>query len=77
MIVFFSGAIGLGIAFGLCGLVDLLPMPQFFAGLIPTWSSGLIAGGLLGLIAMGAAIYPARQAASVDPIEALRWEAGG
>ena len=77
MIVFLSGAIGLAIAFGLCGLVDLLPMPQFFAGLIPTWTSGLTAMALLGIIAMAAAIYPARQAASVDPIEALRWEAGG
>jgi putative ABC transport system permease protein len=77
MIVFLSGGIGLGIAFGLCGLVDLLPMPQFFAGLIPTWTSGIVAALLLGIIAMAASIYPARQAASVDPIEALRWEAGG
>jgi putative ABC transport system permease protein len=72
-----SGGIGLGVAFGLCALVNLLPMPDFFAGLLPTWSSGALAVGLLGTIAIGSALYPARRAASIDPIEALRYEAGG
>ena len=72
-----SGAIGLGVAFGLCALVNLLPMPDFFAGLLATWTSGLLAFGLLGSIAVLSALYPARQAASIDPIEALRYEAGG
>lgn len=72
-----SGGIGLGVAFGLCALVDLLPMPDFFAGLLPTWSSGLVAVGLLGTTAIGSALYPASRAASIDPIEALRYEAGG
>jgi len=77
IIAFLSGGIGLGIAFGFCALVDLLPMPDFFAGLIPDWTSGVTAAGLLGAIAIGAALYPARRAASIDPIEALRYEAGG
>src|SRR5712692_9724320 len=72
-----SGVIGLGVAFGFCALVNLLPMPDFFAGLLPSWTSGLVATGLLGTIAVGAALYPARIAASIDPIEALRYEAGG
>ena len=76
-IALISGGIGLGIAFGLCALVNLLPMPDFFAGLLATWSSGLLAFGLLGTIAVLSALYPARQAASIDPIEALRYEAGG
>ncbi len=77
IIAFVSGGIGLGVAFGFCALVNLLPMPDFFAGLIPDWTSGLVATGLLSTIAVGAAMYPAKRAASVDPIEALRYEAGG
>jgi len=72
-----SGGIGLGIGYGFCFLIDLLPMPDYFAGLLPTWQSGTLAGGLLGLIAVLSALYPAKRAASVDPIEALRFEAGG
>jgi putative ABC transport system permease protein len=77
VIALFSGGVGLGIAYGLCWLVDLIPMPDFFAGLLPTWKTGLLACSMLGGIAVIAALYPARRAASVDPIEALRFEAGG
>jgi putative ABC transport system permease protein len=72
-----SGGTGLLIAFSICGLVDLLPMPDFFAGLLPTWQTGAIALAVLGTIAILSAVYPARRAAAIDPIEALRHEAGG
>jgi ABC-type antimicrobial peptide transport system permease subunit len=52
-------------------------MPQYFAGLLATWTTGVAALALLGTVAVLSAMYPARRAADVDPIEALRYEAGG
>ena len=72
-----SGGTGLLIAFSICALVNLLPMPDFFAGLLPTWQTGATALAVLGTIAILSALYPARRAAAIDPIEALRHEAGG
>src|ERR1043166_2495362 len=61
VIAIVSGAIGLSIAYGLCWLVDLLPMPDFFAGLVPTWKSGVSACSMLGIIAVISALLPARR----------------
>jgi putative ABC transport system permease protein len=77
IVVFVSGGLGMAVSFGFCALFNLLPMPQYFAGLLPTWQSALLSVGLLGTVAVFAAMYPARQAARIDPIEALRYEAGG
>ncbi len=76
IVVFLSGGLGLAAAYGACGLVNLLPMPQFFTGLVPTWQSGVLAFALLGTVAVLSALYPSSRAAAVDPIAALRFEAG-
>jgi len=77
IVVLVSGGLGMAISFGFCALFNLMPMPQYFAGLQPTWQSAVLSIALLGTVAVLAAMYPARQAARIDPIEALRYEAGG
>jgi putative ABC transport system permease protein len=76
-VVAISGGIGLLISYGFCALVNLAPMPPFFSGMLTNWKIGAMSVSLLGLIAILSAVYPANRAASVDPIEALRFEAGG
>src|SRR5437899_1035873 len=77
IVVFLSGGAGLSFAYAICALVNLLPRPEYFAGLLPTWQSGTLAFLLLGTVAVLSALYPASRAAAVDPIEALRTEVGG
>ncbi len=77
IVVFLSGGVGLGVAYGICSLVNTIEMPKYFAGLLPTWKAGFLSFALLGLVAVLSALYPASRAAAVDPIEALRYEPGG
>lgn len=69
-----SGLSGFAVAVGLCALVNLVPMPARFQGLVLTWPSGLLAIGVLVLVGVVTSTYPARRAAALPPVEALRAE---
>jgi putative ABC transport system permease protein len=69
-----SGGAGMAIALGLCRLVNLAPMPERFAGMILSWQSGLVALATLVAIGVVTSTYPARRAAELPPVEALRFE---
>jgi len=70
-----SGLVGFVVGAGLCSLVNLAPMPERFSGMIITWQINVLAVGMLTLIGVAASTYPARRAALLPPIEALRYEA--
>jgi putative ABC transport system permease protein len=74
ILTMFSGAIGFVVALGLCAAVNLLPMPTRFQGMILTWQAGLAAIGVLALVGVLTSTYPARRAALLPPVEALRFE---
>ena len=69
-----SGAIGYLVGVGLCALVNLAPMPARFSGMITTWQTTTMAIVVLTIIGVAASTYPARRAAQLPPIEALRYE---
>ena len=74
LLTMLSGAIGFAVALGLCALVNLLPMPPRFQGMVLTWQAGLGAIFTLVLIGVATSTYPARRAAQLPPVEALRFE---
>ena len=74
MLTLLAGTVGFGVGVGLCSLVNLAPMPERFAGMVVTWPTALLAMATLALVGVLAATYPARRAAALPPVEALRYE---
>lgn len=69
-----SGGIGMLIAIGLCGLVNLAPMPARFSGMVLSWQAAAMSLGTLLVIGVATSTYPARRASQLPPVEALRFE---
>ena len=69
-----SGTAGFVIALALCAMINTLPMPTRFQGMILTWQAGVGAVLTLMLIGVVTCTYPARRAAYLPPVEALRFE---
>jgi putative ABC transport system permease protein len=69
-----SGGGGMLLAIGLCALINLAPMPGRFAGMLLSWNMGVSSLALLVLVGVATSTYPARRAAQLPPVEALRFE---
>lgn len=74
VLAFTSGFIGWGAAFSLSTALTLVKMPDMFPGLPVNQSTSAAAFTALSIIALVSALIPAWRAASLTPVEALRYE---
>jgi putative ABC transport system permease protein len=69
-----AGAAGLLLVLLLSAMVNSLPMPTMFSGLPIHWKMLAFATLALGTVAVASSLPPARHAAALTPVEALRHE---
>jgi putative ABC transport system permease protein len=73
-----GGVIGLGFSWSLVKVINIIPLKQeafqYLGRPVMSVTTALITAGVLGLVGFLAGIFPARRAASVNPVDALRYE---
>ena len=77
-IAFIGGLIGVLFSWGVVSIVRMFPADegamQFLGRPILSTGVMLFTSGILALVGLLAGLFPARKAASVDPVESLRYE---